>query len=265
MKHVPATLLCDAYKICHRELYPKGTEVIYSSWTPRISRIKDIDHVVCFGVQGFIKKYLIDYFNEHFFSHTRDQVTEEYRRVIKSYLGVAEPDTSHIEALHKLGYLPIEIKAVHEGTEVPIRCPMLTIQNTLPEFFWLTNYLETLMSNELWMPMTSATIARKYRKILDKYNLETTGSTEFTKYQGHDFSLRGMSCLEAGMSSGAGHLLSFVGSDTIPATCYHEQYYNADVEKEFVSCSVKASEHSIASSYGHDNEKSYYENLIFFK
>lgn len=131
----PATLLCDFYKISHREQYPKGTEIVYSTWIPRDSRIKGINKVVAFGFQAFIKEYIIKYFNENFFNRDKLDVIEEYRRVIKHTLGIEDPDVSHIEQLHDLGYMPIKIKAVKEGTLVPLRVPMLTIEIRNLNFF----------------------------------------------------------------------------------------------------------------------------------
>jgi nicotinic acid phosphoribosyltransferase len=254
-------ILCDFYKISHRLMYPKGMQICYSTWTPRLSRIEGITEVVAFGFQAFVKSYLIDYFQEYFFKQNIDSITSEYKEIISDAIGDLNPGTSHIEALHKLGYLPIKIKAVKEGTLIPIRCPMLTIENTLPEFFWLTNYLETIMSNYLWMPITSATLAHQYRKILDKNAIQTTGSTNGVQFQAHDFSFRGMAMLEAASASGAGHLLSFVGSDTIPAISYLKKYYNAKTSEGLISCSVPASEHSIMSSYG-SNELEAFKRLI---
>lgn len=236
----PATLLCDFYKISHREQYPQNTEKIYATWTARTSRLEGIDKVVFFGLQAFIKEYLIDYFNDNFFKRPLKDVVEEYRRVIRFALNKEDVDTTHIEELHSLGYLPVRINAVEEGTFVPIRVPMFTIENTIPKFFWVTNYLETLMSCMLWQPMTSATIALEYRKILEKYAKETNGDTSAVPFQGHDFSMRGMSSLESAKSSGAGHLLSFTGTDTIPAILYMEQFYNANIEKELVGSSIPA-------------------------
>lgn len=253
----PATLLCDFYKVSHRNQYPQGTELVYSTWTARTSRIADIDKVVAFGFQAFIKEYVIGYFNEHFFGRTKAAVVNEYKRVIHYALGVADPDASHIEALHDLGYLPVKIKAIKEGCLVPIKVPMLTIENTNPEFFWLTNYLETLMSCQLWMPATSATLAFEYRKILESYARLTNGDTSIVPFQGHDFSMRGMSSLEAAKSSGAGHLLSFTGTDTIPAILYLEDHYNADMEKELVGTSIPATEHSVMCAHGRDEMASY--------
>lgn len=257
MKPMTPMLLCDMYKISHRSLYPEGTQTIYSTWTARTSRIKNIDKVVAFGMQAFIKNYLIDYFNDNFFNVEKSSVVSEYKRVITATLGDPSPDTSHIEALHDLGYLPLSIKAVAEGTLVPTRVPMLTIQNTDSRFYWLTNYIETLASCEMWQPSTSATIAYNYRKILNKYAMETVGSTVGVEFQGHDFSMRGLSSLESAKASGMGHLLSFVGTDTIPALHSVEKYYKADVTKELIGCSVPATEHSVMSSYGQDELASY--------
>lgn len=260
---VPATLLADFYKLSHREQYPENTEVVYSTFTPRSNKYFPIaNEVVVFGIQGFIKKYLIDYFNENFFNRPKEDVVNEYVRIVKNTLGKVQVDTSHIEELHNLGYLPIKIKALKEGTLAPIKVPVLTIENTIPEFFWLTNYLETLISAEIWQPMTSATISYQYRKLLDEYALKTVGSTDGVEFQGHDFSMRGMSSLESAQASGAGHLLSFVGTDTIPSILYHEQYYNADVEKELVGTSISATEHSVMCSYGNTNEFDLFKHLI---
>lgn len=245
----PATLLCDFYKVSHKNLYPKGTEVIYSTFTPRSNKYFPIaDKVVVFGIQAFIKKYLVNYFNDFFFYRPRAAVTFEYERYIRNTLGEQYVDSSHIESLHKLGYLPIRISALKEGTLAPIKTPVLTVENTHPEFFWLTNYIETLISTEIWQPMTSATISYQYRKLLNEYAIKTTGSTDGVAFQGHDFSMRGMSSLESAMSSGAGHLLSFNGTDTIPAIAFLEKYYKANVEKELVGTSIPATEHSIMSA-----------------
>jgi nicotinamide phosphoribosyltransferase len=258
-------LLADFYKIGHIAQYPENTEMIYSSWTPRTSRIKGIDKVVMFGLQGFIKQYLIDYFNDNFFNRPKEDVISEYARVIKYTLGVEKPETKHLEELHDLGYLPITINAVPEGTLVPLRVPMLTIFNSEPKFFWLTNFLETLMSAELWQPMTIATLSRQYRTILDRYALETTGTTNGVEFQAHDFSLRGMAGVEAGKKGGVGHLLSFVGTDSIPSITYAEAYYGADIETELVGTSIPATEHSVMtanSDYESRDELESFRRLI---
>lgn len=252
MKNLSAMLLCDFYKIAHRSMYPQKTEVVYSTWTARTSRLLDVKSVVHFGTQAFVKEFLIDFFNDNFFGRPKVDVVAEYSRIIKNTLGVANPDVSHIEALHDLGYLPLKIKSLPEGSVVPLRVPSMTIQNTDARFFWLTNYIESLMSAQLWQASTSATIAREYHKLFEKYAKETVGDTGFVQFQGHDFSFRGMSSLESAVLSGMGHLLSFVGTDTVPAIQGAEEYYGADVEKELVGCSIPASEHSIQCAYGDD-------------
>lgn len=263
MKGLIPSLLCDFYKVGHKDQYPQGTDKVYSTWTPRSGKhAPEIKKVVAFGFQGFVQEFLIDFFNDNFFSRSKEEVCNEYTRYLKNTLFIPNPDASHIAALHDLGYLPLEIKAVDEGTCVPFRVPLLTIENTHPNFFWLTNYVETLMSANLWKPSTSASIAKVYRDLLNEYAVETTGSTMGVEFQGHDFSMRGMSGLEDAARTGAGHLLSFVGTDTIPAIQYTEHYYGANIEKELVGCSVPASEHSVMCAGSKGDELETYRRLI---
>ena len=258
IKIIPATVLADFYKISHRMFYPAGTTEIYSTWIPRSAEYFPIetDYAVAKGFQMFNKKYLVDYFNKNFFSRPKAEIIAEYEYVIKNTLG-GVVDSSHIAALHDLGYLPLEIKTLPEGTKTPIKVPTLTIVNTLPEFYWLTNYFETIMSSELWLPSNSATIAAQYRDLLDGWALETIGSTDGVEFQGHDFSFRGMQGLDSAVASGLGHLLSFTGTDNIPAIVAAEVYYGADLSKELVGTSVPATEHSIMSSFGRDEVKAF--------
>lgn len=254
MKKIIVPILCDFYKISHRAMYPENTQLVYSTWTPRTSRIKGVDNVVVFGAQAFIKEYLLDVFQEHFFNKPKEEVIFEYKRLISSTLGDPNPETKHLEELHDLGYLPLSIKALPEGTVVPTRIPTMTIENTDKRFFWLTNFIESLASSELWQPSTSATLAMEYKKLMDKYAQETNPEgAAFTIFQGHDFSMRGMSSLRSAILSGMGHLVAgFAGTDTIPAISAAEYYYNADVTKELVGTSVPATEHSIQCAYGDD-------------
>ncbi len=254
--------LTDGYKVDHRNQYPEGTELVYSNWTPRKSRIEGIDKVVFFGLQYFIKKYLMEEFDEQFFNQPKAKVIERYKRRINGYLGPDAITYDHVDALHDLGFLPVEIKAVPEGTRVPMRMAMFTIKNTKPEFFWITNFLETILSCILWMPCTSATVAYQYRQILDFFVEETGGDKEFVNWQGHDFSFRGMAGLEAAKMSGAAHLLSFTGTDTIPAIDFLEDYYNADGSKELIGGSVPATEHSVMCMGTQTDEIGTFRRLI---
>ncbi|WP_459212284.1 nicotinate phosphoribosyltransferase [Aquimarina rhabdastrellae] len=255
-------LLTDGYKLGHKEQYPQGTTKVYSNWTPRKSRIKGINEVVFFGLQYFIKEYLIKQFDTAFFQQPKALVTTEYKRYVDQYLGV-DYDVKHIEDLHDLGYLPIEIKALPEGSIVPIRVPMFTIVNTKPEFFWLTNYIETLISNIIWQSCTSATIALEYLKILKQFALETDkDNIDFVQWQGHDFSMRGMSGTESAILSGMGHALAFSGSDTLMVSKTLEEYYNADIFKEVVIGSVNATEHSVMCAGSKDDEIETFKRLL---
>src|ERR1700677_1974200 len=254
-------VLCDFYKIAHRPMYPKGTQLVSSTWTPRASRVKGIDHVVWVGGQVFFKEFFIDLFDKHFFKRPKGKVVAQYTRIIKFTLGDQNPDTSHIEALHDLGYMPLSASSLPEGTLVPLRVPMMTIHNTKPEFFWLTNFVESLASSELWQISTSATISLNYRRLMDIFAMETVGNTDFVQFQGHDFSFRGMSSLRSAILSGMGHLAGgFVGTDTIPAISAAEYYYGANVETEMVGTSIPATEHSIQCAYEDDIE--YFKQMI---
>lgn len=252
----------DGYKVDHRRQYPENTTLVYSNWTPRKSRLENVDGVVFFGLQYFIKKYLLEDFESYFFKRPKSEVIHEYKRRISAYLGPEAITYEHIEALHDLGYIPIEIKALEEGTVVPFRVPMFTIKNTISDFFWVTNFLETILSCVIWMPCTSATIALQYRKKLAHYAKYTGGDMDFVDWQGHDFSFRGMGGLEAAMMSGAGHLLSFKGTDTIPAIDFLEKYYYADCEKEIIGGSVPATEHSVMCMGTQEDEVETFRRLI---
>jgi len=251
----------DAYKIGHVFQYPKGTEEVYSNFTARGGHSKFKKYVV-FGVQGFIKQFLLEDFYFNFFKKMKVDAVSKYKRRVDSILGKDSVSVDHIAALHDLGYLPLEIKALDEGTKCPVKVPMLTIRNTKPEFYWLTNMLETLLSCELWGMCTSATIANEYRQTLQEFAAETSDIQYFVQWQGHDFSMRGHRGLDAATKSGAAHLLSFTGTDTIPAIDYLEQYYGANSDNELVGVSVPATEHSVMCMGGDETELQTFERLI---
>lgn len=246
-------ILADFYKMGHYNMYPEGTTRIYDNITPRKSRIKGIDEIVVFGLQYFIKEYLQKQWDREFFDKPKGEVIHAYKRMMDATLGPDSVSMEHIEKLHDLGYLPLKIKALPEGSLCPVGVPMLTIINTVDHAYWLPNYLETILSTSVWQSCTSATIAREYKKLLLKY-AEKTGDPAFVQWQGHDFSMRGMSSLETACMSGAGHLLNFTGTDTIPAIAWLEKYYNADVTKELVGASVPATEHSVMCAGSKDGE-----------
>lgn len=253
-------LLTDGYKTGHHQQYPQGTELVYSNFTPRSNKYapNGADHVVVFGTQ-MVFQQIHESFEKEFFSQPKDVVCGEMKKELSLYLNT-DYDVSHFEALHDLGYLPIEVKSLEEGTRVPIRVPVMTIKNTHPEFYWVTNYLETIISNLLWKPMTSATIAHEYRKILTKWQEKTDKERAwFIDWQGHDFSMRGMDSVESVISSGLGHLTSFSGSDSLPAIYGARRFYG---ETEFVSGSVNATEHSVMCAGTKEDEVGTFKNLM---
>lgn len=259
-------LLVDFYKVHHNKMYPEGMTKLYSNLTPRKSRLPGVDSVVSFGYQHFIKETLIKDFNENFFgkenvdSYYQSRGDGHRQRILYEYRQeTGLEDVSHIEALYNLGYLPIEIKALEEGTISPIGVPVLTVTNTHPDFGWLVNYIETLLSCMLWQPITSATIANEYRKLLEYYAKKTTGSIEGVQWQAHDFSMRGMSSPQSAIISGMAHLTCFTGTDTIPAIHQLRKSYNAT---GLVGASVPATEHSVMCMGTKESEIETFERLL---
>lgn len=270
MKLNPLNLI-DFYKSGHVFQYPAGTEKVYSNFTPRSDRLAPVlrtgpatfdGKVVFFGLQGFILDILIDAFNAEFFQLPKAKAVGRYRRRMDNALGPGAVPVEHIEALHDLGYLPLHIKALPEGSLVDIKVPPFTVTETLPQFFWLTNYIETVLSNANWKPMTVATLAYQYRRLLTAYCELTGGDASFVDWQAHDFSARGMAGPEDAARSGAGHLLSFTGTDTVNAIDYLEDFYGADSDTEMIGGSIPATEHSVMSMGGQLDEIGTFRRLI---
>ena len=243
-------LAIDFYKTDHRRQYAKGTNLIYCKFTPRcFSRYKGKStNLVWFGLQVYVKDYLIREWNDGFFSKPKSEVVAEYKLFMDSTLGPDAINVDHIAALHDLGYLPLLIKSLPEGSLVPAKIPVLTIVNTHPDFFWLVNYIETVMSAELWKISTNATIAYEYYQTFVKYANLTGAPKEFIQFQGHDFSSRGLSNREDQYKTQIAHLTSFTGTDTCLAIQGAKDFYNADYTKELVGTSVPATEHSVMCS-----------------
>ena len=252
--------LTDGYKTGHHQQYPEGTVLVYSNFTPRSNKYapSGCSEVVVFGPQ-LVMMQIDEAFRKEFFSKPKELVCGEMKSELSMYLNT-DYDVSHFEALHDLGYLPIHVKSIKEGTIIPIKVPVFTIYNTHPDFFWVTNYLETILSNLLWKPMTSATIAHQYRKVLTSWMEKTDKERAwFIDWQGHDFSMRGMDSIDAVISSGLGHLTSFSGSDSLPTIHGARKYYG---EKSFVTGSVNATEHSVMCAGSKDDEIGTFRRLI---
>lgn len=251
----------DAYKLDHKRQYPEGTTGVLSNYTNRGSRIERVTHVVHFGLQAFLQTWATEAW-EPFFAADEDEVAALYEEFVTSVLGPNQIGSDHIRALHKLGYLPLRFCALPEGTLVPLRVPSFTVENTIAEFYWLVNYIETVMSASIWQASTSATTAHYFRKLLNEWAIKTTGSTDGVEWQGHDFSFRGMAGREAAAASGAGHLLSFTGSDNLNVINFVNENYSGD--NGLILGSVPATEHSVMCAGGNDegSEQATFERLL---
>lgn len=255
----------DAYKLDHRRQYPKGTTGVLSNFTNRGSRVERVTHVVHFGLQAFLQSWAMDAWVP-FFTAEEDTVADLYQEFVGGVLGpvaAEEIGTDHIRALHRVGYLPLRFCSLLEGTLVPLRVPSFTIENTLPEFYWLVNYIETALSASIWQASTSATTAHYFRQLLNDWATKTTGSTDGVEWQGHDFSFRGMAGIEAAAASGTGHLLSFNGSDNLHAVGWVGQNYDGP-DNGLILGSVPATEHSVMCAGGSDEgeEQATYERIL---
>ena len=249
-------LLIDFYKAVHAEMLPKGMTKSVSYFTPRMSRVKRWDNVVMFGLQGFIKTYLIDYFNEEFFNQPYHDVMKSYKRIMDATLGKGTYGMKKIMDLHHLGYLPIEIIALPEGTLVPMHVPMFGITNTHEDFAWLPQALESLISAEMWHPMLAATVGYTYREIVNKYyDLTCDDDVPRARALGA-FDFRGEECLQSAEKAGAGWCLSFLNTATVPTIPYLEANYNCDCTKEPVAFGSPSTEHSVmCSNYAVDGDE----------
>jgi nicotinamide phosphoribosyltransferase len=249
---IAGLLATDGYKHSHRQVYPQGTNTILINWTNRSGKLlPGATHAVHFGLQAFLQNYLIEMWAP-FFAATEDEVADEFERVLLSYFGPNNVGSDHVRALHRLGYLPLHVKGLPEGTLAPFGVPTVLVENTHPEFFWLPNYIETALSASIWHPSTTATVATIYRELLEGWAEKTGGDLDAIDFQAHDFSMRGQTSLESAAASGAGHLLSFLGTDSMPSLDFIDRYYPGD--NGWVGASVPATEHSVMCIRGEQGE-----------
>lgn len=250
MKSFPLTQ-ADFYKLSHKKFMVDGVTKIYANFTARSGKYAkwadDRKRVVFAGLQHFIKDFLIEEWNREFFKKPKAQVIAKFKRRVETSLGVGSVSMAHFEALHDLGYLPLKIKALPEGSKVPFKVPLLTVVNTDDDFAWLVTYIETALSTELWATTTAATTAYQFLTLCNSFADQTVGNRNHVMFQCHDFSARGVIGRNGGALTGLGHLMSFNGTDTIAAIDLVEDYYNVDASKYFIAASVPASEHSVTS------------------
>ncbi len=245
----------DYYKEFHGRCLPTGMTKSVSYFTHRKSRVDMWDNVVIHGYQAFIKKVLIDEWNRDFFYRPKDEVVEEYARIIENCMGKC--DRERVGKLHDLGYLPIEIYALPEGTLCPMHIPFFSITNTHKDFAWLPQALESLISAELWYPMITATVGYTYRQIVDKYYDSTCDDNIPHKFALGSFDYRGDAGSDAALKAVSGWLLSFANTATVMATPYMEAMYSCDCTKEIVAKGANSTEHFVMCSNSAEDIKNY--------
>ena len=264
MYKINSLLLKDFYKAVHSEMLNPGMTKSVSYYTPRKSRVNRWPKVVNFGLQMFIKNWLIDEFNENFFNRPEAEVVAEYQRVLDNAMGKDIYDIEKVRKLHQLGYLPIEIISIPEGIEVPMRCPIFGITNTHDDFAWLPQALESLISAEVWYPMITATVGHTYRQIVDKYyDLTCEDDIPHRRALGN-FDFRGDMGVDAALKTAAGWLMSFVNTATVPAIPFMEKMYNCDCTKEEVGFGAVSTEHFVmCSNFAVDgDERTFLKRLL---
>ena len=263
----PLVVFLARAKVSHYRQYPPGTEYVYSYFESRGGKF---DEVCFFGLQYFIKRYLVG-------QVVTRQTIDEAKEIMDNHMG---PDHFNLEGWEHIlkehgGKLPVSIKAVPEGMVVPTKNVLFTMVNTDPKCFWLTNYLETLLV-EVWYPMTVATNSRAQKKLLQASLARTGGSDAGLKFMLHDFGYRGVSSVESAAIGGAGHLVNFWGTDTVAALVCAKKFYNTPagdgvqvplpgvpgVMLPVAGLSIPAAEHSTITSWGRENEAAAFKNML---
>lgn len=259
-----AILLCDTYKTLHRDMYPQNLKKLYSYWVPRKSMLKTHDKMVFFGMQAFIQEFLCDYFKKNFFDVEINKMLDEYEKYMNVQLGKGVYSLEPVIRLHRLGYLPLLIRAIPEGTEVGMGVPCIEITNTDDEFAWVVQWIECILQNELWKTCNHATIAKMYLSLARKYYDETCDENVDPKMAMSDFGMRGMSCTNEAIRCSAAWLTCFNKTSTIPALPYIDKFYNADVEHTKIGMGAVSTEHSVISSHyaGDGDERVFLKKML---
>lgn len=241
--------LTDSYKVSHYRQYPSGTQRVYSYFESRTGAVHP--STIFFGLQYWLKRYLCGQVV------TRDKV-DSAEKLFQAHFGQSLSNAAgwrHILEHHG-GRLPLEIKAVPEGTEVPASNVLMTVENTDPRCFWLTNYVESLLV-QVWYPCTVATQSRAMRAVIHRH-LEQTGDPASIAFKLHDFGFRGVTCPEQAALGGAAHLVNFQGTDNLAAVAMLRAFYH----EECGGFSIPAAEHSTITSWGRDHEVDACRNML---
>ena len=241
-------LRTDSYKVSHWMQYPPGTQTVFSYIE---SRGGAFSHSVFFGLQAYLREYLstpvtvedVDEAAALMAVHGEPFNREGWLRLIEKHGGL----------------MPVRIRAVPEGSVVPVHNVLATIENTDPEFFWVTSFLETELLRAIWYPTTVATLSGAAKATLMRY-LEATCEDPAAQigFKLHDFGARGVSSLESAALGGMAHLVNFLGTDTLAALVAARRYYDCEV----AGFSIPAAEHSTITGWGRDKESSAYRNMV---
>lgn len=246
-------LYSDSYKQCHPVMYPDNQEYLVSYLTPRKAMNENFPKMVVYGVQPFIFDMHAAF--EDFFCDPLETVMDDYDYYIGTHLGLDNVARDRIIELHELGYLPLEIRALPEGTVVNMGVPIVEMRNTHPRFAWLVQWVECLLQTEVWPMCAYATVGWEYHKVAEKYyKMTAPGADPFMAMA--DFGFRGMSCMEDATRCSASWLLSFNKTSTIPALPYLDDYYNADCAKNKIGIGAVSTEHSVmAANFAIDGDE----------
>jgi len=242
-------VLSDSYKVSHHRQYPPNTEVIYSYFESRGGKFSATKF---FGLQYYLKEYLEGKVV------TKEKIEEADNLFSKHFVNTKlfnREGWEYILDKHD-GMLPVVIKAVPEGKLVTVSNVLMTIENTDPKCYWLTNYLETLLV-QVWYGTTVATLSYYMKEMITRF-LEETGDPSLVNFKLHDFGFRGVSSVESAAVGGAAHLVNFMGTDTMAALVLAREYYKADMP----GFSIPAAEHSTLTSWGRENEALAMENML---
>ena len=241
--------LTDSYKVTHWKQYPPGTRRVYSFFESRGGLFPT---TTFFGLQYYLKRYLA---GPVITAANVDEAAEDFELHFSNDALYNRDDWKRILEVHG-GRLPVRIRAVLEGTTVPTKNVLMTIENTDPELPWVTNYVETLLSM-VWYPTTVTTQSREMRKLI-LASLERTGDPSLIDFKLHDFGFRGSTSVESAGIGGAAHLVNFKGTDTPQALRVARKYYG----ERMAGFSIPAAEHSTITSWGRDREVDAYRNML---
>lgn len=258
-------LKTDAYKLHHREQYPKGTEAVYSNLSVRKFKYFEENYgetknIIVVGVE-YIMEQLFKEWDDNFFKLSWEEIEAEINEFTQYSDIDIKKNMKDYKKLHNFGKLPIQYKYVEDGEKVKEYTPILMYWNTEKDFYWLVNYIETWLSNEYWALLTSANISYKFYLLAKEYSWKTCDDNSHIPYQFHDFSQRGINTTEGAIKTGLGHLTFFRGSDNLPAIMEFGRNHTQKLPIVY-GTSIPATEHSVMCAGGRKNELETFERLL---